>query len=242
MRCKKYREQIVLYHYGDLSESERTELESHIGVCRECAHDFADTKEVLNLLNESKEEQVPEADWNKCWNTVSTDIALKVKKPESKKLSLFPGWVYAGAGLILIFVLGIAIGRFWLSPGSQPALAEAGRQSTVSPEYVQQSLSDHFETLKPLLVEYSNFKAEGNGKEPVTMDRETLESLLIQNYLLKKIVAESNPSAQQILDDLDLVLREIKNQRSDDTMASALIKDLIQERDILFKMDVMKTL
>jgi len=55
-------------------------------------------------------------------------------------------------------------------------------------------------------------------------------------------VAESNPSAQEILEDLDLVLREIKNQKSDDKSASSLIKDLIQERDILFKMDVLKTI
>jgi len=245
MKCKTYKEQIVLYLYDDLTDRETTELEDHIKCCAECAADLAYTREVFQILDDSKVESVPEADWDRCWSAISTDITDKAKKSERKRLFLFPGWVYAGASLVLIFVLGIAIGRFWLPSRSQVSTADATRvtaiqQIGVTPEYVQQSLNDHFESLKPLLVEYANYTNEDNGKETVTLDKETLESLLIQNYLLKKIVAESNPSAQEILEDLDLVLREIKNRRSDDKTASSLIKNLIQERDILFKMDVMQ--
>ncbi len=247
MKCKTHREHIVLYLYGDLAVREKAELEDHIKDCQECAEDLAYTREVFQILDETKVESVPEADWDKCWNTISTDITDRAKKRERKKLFLFPVWAYAGTSLVFIFVLGIAIGRFWLPSRSQTTIAEVAEATTeqqmgVSPEYVRQSLSDHFEDLKPLLVEYANYTNEGNGKETVTLDKETLKNLLIQNYLLKKIVAESNPSAQEILEDLDLVLREIKNQRSDDKSASSLIKDLIQKRDILFKMDVLKTI
>jgi len=247
MKCKTHREQIVLYLYGDLTDREKTELEDHIKGCAECAADLAYTREVFQILDDTKVESVPEANWDKCWSTISMDISDKAKKRERKKLFLIPGWAYAGAALILIFVLGIAIGRFWLPSQSQTAVADGAAATTeqqmgVTPQYVQQSLNDHFENLKPLLVEYANYTNEGNGKETVTVDKEILKNLLIQNYLLKKIVAESDPSAQEILEDLDLVLREIKNHRSDDTSASSLIKDLIHERDILFKMDVLKTI
>ena len=139
-------------------------------------------------------------------------------------------------------ILGIVIGRFWLSSDSEKIAVAEGRQTSVSPDYVRQSLNDHFEDLKPLLVAYANYSSEGNGDEPVSLDRDIVESLLIQNYLLKKIVAGSNPSAQQILEDLDLVLREIKNRRSEDTSSPSLIKSLIRERDILFHMDVLETI
>jgi hypothetical protein len=76
----------------------------------------------------------------------------------------------------------------------------------------------------------------------MTLDKEILKSLLIQNYLLKKLVIESNPSAAELLEDLDLVLREIKNMPSDDKWAPSQVKEFIQERDILFKMDILKTL
>jgi len=249
MKCKKYREQIVLYLYGELTDREKAELEDHLKVCTDCAEDLAYTREVFQTLDDAKVESVPEADWDKCWKAIHTDITEKQTKRKAKKLFYFPGWVYAGASLILIFVLGIAIGRFWLPSHSPTAVADmatatvsGGLKPDVTPDYVQQSLNDHFENLKPLLVEYANYTNEGNGKETVTLDKEALKNLLIQNYLLKKIVAESNPSAQEILEDLDLVLREIKNQKSDDTTASSLIKDLIHERDILFKMDVLKTI
>jgi len=247
MKCKKYREQIVLYLYGELTDREKTELEDHIEGCTECAKDLAYTRELFQILDDTKVESVPEADWDKCWKAIHIDITEKQTKRQPKKLFHFPGWVYAGASLILIFVLGIAIGRFWLPSRSPTAVADVATVSRglgpdVTPDYVHQSLNDHFENLKPLLVEYANFTNEGNGKETVTLNKEALENLLIQNYLLKKIVAESNPSAQEILEDLDLVLREIKNQKSDDTTASSLIKDLIHERDILFKMDVLKTI
>jgi len=247
MKCKTHREQIVLYLYGDLTDREKSELENHIKDCTECAADLAYTREVFQILDDTKVKSVPEADWDRCWSAINTDITDKAKKRERKKLFPFPGWVYAGASLILIFVLGITIGRFWLPSRSQTTIADAAGATTdqqmgVTPEYVQQSLNDHFENLTPLLVEYANYTNEGNGKETVTLDKETLKNLLIQNYLLKKIVAESDPSAQEILEDLDLVLREIKNQKRDDKSASSLIKDLIQERDILFKMDVLKTI
>lgn len=247
MKCKTHREQIVLYLYGDLTGREKAELEDHIKGCAECAADLVYTREVFQILDDAKVERMPEADWDRCWSTISTDIADQAKKSQRKNSFLIPGWAYAGASLILIFVLGIAIGRFWLPSRTQTAVADVSeaptvQQAGITPEYAQQSLNDHFESLKPLLVEYANYTNEGNTKETVTMDKEILENLLIQNYLLKKIVAESNPSAQEILEDLDLVLREIKNHRSDDKTASSLIKNLIQERDILFKMDVLKTI
>lgn len=247
MKCKTYKEKIVLDLYGELTPGEKADLDDHIKDCTECAADLAYTREVFQNLDEAKVERVPEPDWDKCWRTINTDISGKAKNHHRKKFFLLPGWAYAGAALILIFVLGVVIGRFWLPSQSQTAIADGTAATTeqqmgVTPQYVQQSLNEHFDNLKPLLVEYANYTNEGNGKETVTVDKEILKNLIIQNYLLKKIVAESDPSAQEILEDLDLVLREIKNHRSDDSSASALIKDLIHERDILFKMNVLKTI
>ena len=155
---------------------------------------------------------------------------------------MHPGWIYLAASVVVIFVLGVFIGRFWLTSDVQTAAAISGVKSPGSSEYVKQSLREHFETLKPMLVSYANYSAEENGREMMILDREIVKNLLIQNYLLKKLVIESDPSAAELLDDLDLVLREIKNMPSDDTWATSQVKEFIQERDILFKMDILKTL
>jgi hypothetical protein len=167
--------------------------------------------------------------------------ARRKRREEERRFSMRSGWIYAAASVVVIFVLGVLIGRFWLTSDTQIAAAP-GIKATGSSEYIKQSLSEHFETLKPLLVSYANYSAEDNGRETMTLDKEIVKSLLIQNYLLKKLVLESDPQAGEILEDLDLILREIKNMPSDDTWDPSQVKEFIHEREILFKMDIFKTL
>ena len=86
MKCKTHREQIVLYLYGDLTGREKAELKDHIKGCAECSQDLAYTREVFHILDDTKVESVPEADWDRCWGAINTDIADKAKKKERKWL------------------------------------------------------------------------------------------------------------------------------------------------------------
>lgn len=247
MKCKKCKEDMVLLLYGEMADKDKDAVMDHIRACPRCDAEWESTKSVFSLLDETKAESTPEADWEKCWDSIQTDI-LKSRRSEKriqakskKRLFAFPGWAYAAASILIIFVLGIFIGRFWLTSNTQ--IAEApGLPATGSSGYIKQSLNEHFETLKPLLVSYANYSEEENGRETITLDKEIVKSLLIQNYLLKKLVIESDPSAGELLDDLDFVLREIKNMPSDDKSAPSQVKQLIHEREILFKMDILKTL
>jgi hypothetical protein len=66
--------------------------------------------------------------------------------------------------------------------------------------------------------------------------------LIIQNILLKRLIAEEDPSTKEILEDVDLVLREIANQEGDDADTLSMIKELIQERGILYDIEASKTI
>jgi hypothetical protein len=247
MKCKKCKEDIVLLLYGELPDKDKAEVMAHIEECPGCAEDWERTKGVFAVLDETKSESAHEADWERCWNVIQTDIGRgarneRLEKTEiERRFFMRPSWIYATASVLVIFVLGVLIGRFWLASDTQVAAAH-GLQDPGSSEYIKQSLSEHFDTLKPLLVSYANYSAEENGREIITLDKEIVRSLLIQNYLLKKLVVESDPQAGEILEDLDLVLREIKNMPSDDKWAPSQVKELIHEREILFKMDILKTL
>jgi hypothetical protein len=247
MKCKKCKEDIILLFYGELADKNKSEVIAHIKECTECAEEWESTKGVFTLLDETKEESAPEADWERCWDAIKTDTVEgvngeKVKRTDrERRLFMRSGWIYAAASVVLIFVLGVFIGKFWLTSDTQIAVV-AGSQASGSSEYIKQSLSEHLENLKPLLVSYANYSAEENGRETITLDKEIVRSLLIQNYLLKKLIIESDPSAGELLEDLDLVLREIKNMPSDDKWAPSQVKELIHEREILFKMDILKTL
>jgi hypothetical protein len=235
MRCKNYKEKIILYLYGELDEKGKAEVESHIRECADCAQDLAYTKEVFNALDEAQD-KITEANWEKCWKEINGTIA---EKPGQKKsFFAFPRPVYAAAGILVIFVAGMLIGRFWLAPGARSKLQPAG-VSLVSATSNQPVLQDFIEDLKPVLVEYANYSAK-KEKEVIVMDKEVARNLIIQNILLRRIVAEKNPTALQFLEDVDIVLKEIANLKSGDQQTPSLIKELIEQRGILFKMEIFK--
>ena len=232
MKCKEYEEKIILHLYGELDEKERAELENHINECPECFRDFAYTREVFKALDKSKE-KIPEANWEKCWREIDAGAH---KKPALQKSSfLFPRWAYAAAALLLVFVLGAIIGRFLFFPGQQ-----AQDEQGLSPGSIQFTLQEYFEELKPVLVEYANYTSSEKGEETILMDREIARNLLIQNILLKSIVAKTDPTLVQLFDDVDLVLKEISNLKKEDKQTPSFIKELIHEREILFKMEILQ--
>jgi hypothetical protein len=233
MKCKKFRGQVILHLYDELSEEERQSLRQHIEQCPECAKDTAYTQEVFKLLEEAKTQEAPEANWERTWGHIQSEILNAPQK--QRRFSLSPAWTAAAAGIALVFALGIFIGRFW-APSRRPAVAQAN----LTDEYARFTLQEHFETLKPLLIEYSNFPSGENGDASIVIDREILRNLLIQNFLLTRMVAKDDPTAASLLEDVDLVLREITNMERGDRTTPSMIKELIDQREILFKMEIMQ--
>jgi hypothetical protein len=237
MACKKhkYKEKIVLHLYGELREDEAKKLMAHIEECAECAEEYAYTQKVFKVLDETKTDDIPEANWEKCWNTI--DVGIQGKERKKKSFFLYPKWAYAAASLLIVFTVGFFIGRLaFFQTGKNGQTKLEGSQMAMYP-----SIQEHFESLKPVLVEYANYTASpDNGK--ITIDKKLVKSLIIQNILLKRMIAEEDPSLKEILEDVDLVLREIANQEGDDTYALTMIKDLIQQRGILYELEVSKTI
>jgi hypothetical protein len=234
MACKKYREKIILHLYGELNEEDTKKLLEHVKECVECTEDLAYTEKVFHVLDETKTTKIPEAQWERSWNTINTEI----KKRQSKQKSFlsFPKWGYAAAAMILVFLVGLYIGRIAFLPSQSKGAPLEGTQSAWDP-----TLQEHLESLKPVLVEYANYTGS-EEKGTITMDKELVRSLIIQNILLKRMIAEKNPSVKQLLEDVDLVLREIANQEDDDTDTLAMIQELIQERGILYEIEVSRTI
>lgn len=235
MACKKYREKIVLLLYGELGENDAKNLMVHIKECAECAEEFAYTKKVFQVLDETKTDDVPEANWENCWNTI--DVGISSKERKKKSFLLYPRWAYASAALLIVFTVGFFLGRIaFLQPGKSSPVQLEGSQSALYP-----SIQEHFESLKPVLVEYANYTASPeNGT--ITIDKNIVRNLIIQNILLKRLIADEDPSTREILEDVDLVLREIANQEGDDAHTLSMIKELIQERGILYELEVSKTI
>jgi hypothetical protein len=233
MKCKKFKQQVILHLYGESNEEDRQRLRKHLEQCPGCAKDTAFTQEVFKLIDEAKTIEAPEANWEKSWGHIQSEILGAPRR--QRRFMLSPAWAAAAAGIILVFALGLFIGRFW-SPSRDPVLAK----TDLTDQYTKLTIQEHFDNLKPLLVEYSNYAVSDNKDTSIVIDREILRSLLIQNYLLMRVVAKDDPSAAALLEDIELVLREITNLERGDKNAPSMVKELIDQREILFKMEVMQ--
>lgn len=239
MDCKKAKTLIPLHLYGELERADRATLDEHLRTCPACLEEFESTKKVFRLLDDYRPAEAPEPDWESSWRKIQSGMA----KPGAKDKApwfLRWSWVLAGSAVVAILVIGIIIGKYWLSPSRPPM--QAASPTTLSSATPPPTLSSHLEDLKPLLLEYAHYSPSRQGTKTVVVDEKIVRGLLLQNLLLKRILAEKDPAAAELLDDLDLVLKEIANQPSQDRQAPSQIKDLINQRGILFKMEILKTL
>jgi hypothetical protein len=149
---------------------------------------------------------------------------------------LFPKWAVTASALLCVLIIGIYIGQTALSPGTELG-STAG--STKGAFYL--SLQQHFDELKPLLMEYAHYREDQNGKI-ISADKKLVEDLLIQNILLKRRAAQENPGAEQLLEDIGLILREITNMDEKATTVPLRIKDFINHQGLLNSMEVYQTI
>jgi hypothetical protein len=233
MKCKKYEEKIVLYLYGELDENEKFEVENHVKECSACLEDLEYTKKVFKLVDDNKE-LAPEANWEKCWKEIGAGVQVKPRK--QKSFLLAPRWVYAAAGLLAVFVLGALIGRYWFFPPQESPLEPGISQGSMN-----LALNEYIDEIKPILIEYANYTTP-KEEETIVIDKEVVRGLLIQNLLLKDLIAKSDPSLLPLLEDLDIILKELSNMRKGDELTPSMIKELILERKILFTIEIIQTM
>jgi len=240
MKCKQARQAVVLDYYGELSAAEKTELGAHLRDCRTCASERKETLRVFTLLEANPPAPVPEPDAERVWSKVEFRLNPK-RLPERRPAWGSRQWSLAGAALLLVLVTGIFIGRGLLPPQAPVApLASSASGPSRQGAGVKSVLAGHLEDLKPLLLEYANSIPASSTDRTVSIDENLLRALLLQNVLLRNALVKSDPAAAELLDDCDLILKEILNRDRPTSASPADIRNLILKRDVLFKLEILK--
>ena len=242
MNCKKALELMVLDLYGENGAAEKARLEEHLRGCAACAAEKAEMRRLFSLLDEHKPEDAPAADWEKAWKGIQVGIR---EKTAAHPLSPAPRWrfAYAGAALVLVLAAGIVIGRFGFGPAPRSGVSGAQTAAAVTvpaPNGIRPAFAAHLEDLKPILLDYAHYVPGEKTEGRVYVDETALRTLMLQNVLLKRKLAEKDPAAADLLEDLDLILKEIVDRGSNSAKSPAVIRDLIEKRDVLFKMEILK--
>jgi Putative zinc-finger len=238
MKCKQAKKLVILDLYGELEEPAKHRLQEHLDECAECRAEFDLTKKVFAVLDVCNPAVEPSADWDKAWDRVQTGIAAPPAQREPARVPAWR-WAYAGTGLVLILAAGIFIGKYAFTPSSSPAGTQAAAVPA-APNGIQPAFAAHLEDLKPILLDYAHYVPGEKSGQKIFVDADILRGFVLQNILLKRKLVEKDPAAADLLEDLDLVLKEITNRGTDDPQAPARVRDLIEQRDVLFKMEIMK--
>ncbi len=231
MGCNVDKNNLILYLYNELEENARLKLEKHISECDGCRQHLASLQQTLNLI-ERDQHKVPDLDWDKNWRVIQE--GLKTKKTPQKITPLHGGprkWAIASAAAAAIFLLGVFVGKFMLFPPQHLVTDQFQNKpflASLFTRYVEETL--------PVIMEIANYDTRIDSYPARLSESREVSHLLLQNRLLKKHMNRNDQrTLLQLLDELELVLTEISNLTSDDPDALQALKNLIQERQILFR-------
>jgi anti-sigma-K factor RskA len=238
MTCQRFKKDMLMDSYGELNEKKRRRLKRHLSRCASCREEFEMTRKILASLESAPAESAPQADWEGSWNAIEAGLQPAGRRPRLP--AVLPRWAYAPLALAVLFILGIAVGRYWW-PWRQAAPVMA-KTRVLSPAAARVMLSRYFEDVMPVLLDYAH-NGTRSGKEGLLLsDREMARSLLVQNLLLKRALAQKNPTLADLLDDLGMILTEIANLQSRDTTTPASLKNVIHQRQVLTRIRRLETI
>jgi hypothetical protein len=239
MNCKNARPLIVLDFYGELEDSEKRTLDAHIRACPACAREREETRRALALVGEARTVDVPRVDAEKSWRKIQAGIRVP-SRARARTRRPFGQWALAGAALAGVLIAGVLIGRNWRGrPAPLPVPGEKSAENGGA--MLQPALASHLDDIQPLLLDYVHASGPAGEDRQVLVDESRIRALLLQNLLLRRALVRQDPAAADLLEDIDLVLKEISNRSAEAPMPDSEIGSLIQKRDILFKMRILKT-
>ncbi len=235
MGCKANKNNLILYLYDELPPAKRQKAERHIETCESCRRYLKSTKTSLNIL-EREQNKIPDLDWEKSWRVIQDGLKAE-KTPQNIKM-LHGGprkWAIASAAAAAIFLLGVFVGKYTLFPPQQIETAHLTNKpflASLFTRYVEETL--------PVIMEIANYDTRLDNYPVRLSGSREVSHLLLQNRLLKKhIDSTEQRNLLQLLEELELVLTEISNLTSNDPEALNALKNLVQERQILFKIKYM---
>jgi len=245
MKCKDARRDVVLDLYGELAAPDRAGLEDHLRRCRACAAEREETIRLFALLEANPPEQVPAPDRERIWKRIESGLTTRAVR-EHRPVPFGRRWALAGASLVFVLAAGIFIGRYVFTPpdpgaaGPNAGLRPANPDLPHPADGLRPVLAGHLDDLKPLLLEYANAGSGEDAGRKIQVDERIVRALLLQNVLLRRALIKADPASAELLDDCDLILREIITRDTPTAASPAAIGDLIRKRDVLFKIDILK--
>jgi hypothetical protein len=257
--CETYRKELAAYIYGELSDMDQRDLESHLDGCPECRRELNLIKRVLNgadTLNPDLDRALQEVDWQALPDRLADRILDPRSRPPSgrkagpRRFWLQPGMRPVYAALALGVVLGVVLGA-WIFRSPQPAPLSAGGGWVVPPaalesmdiEIARRSTLDYLDRSQYLLLDLVQASPEGASVfwNSDLASRQAKELLSKKKYIDQHLDSFHMLKAKAICDQIELLFLELTQISRRLTAAEmAELQNLVQERRLMLKIKLVK--
>lgn len=240
--------------YNQLPDTEQAMFHEHLKTCQVCSAEYHELEKLMDTMNKRKRPQMSTDYWEQYSRNLDEKLDALADHPKPvvqthRQRRWFSGsatwtrWVLMPAAAMALLVIGVSIVHFFSLSGGKAIVDTA----VSSFRQLTPAVAEHFDNLKPMLIDYANYTPEDEEErdtepgETVAVDKTTVQKLLLENRLLKRVVAKSDDiTAKQLMEELELILVEISNSNGDKTETLKAVQQLIKDNDILFKMKVLK--
>jgi hypothetical protein len=257
-RCRHWRKRIPEAIYGELEAKTREKLERHFTLCEECSGLYSGMAATVRKLDVRPAPDAPPQFWEGYWDRLERRMvseaeqkALPASEPfRPRRAFSAPRWAYGAAGALMFLALGIFIGRNLLRPPAQsivvtravPPGAVPGGQTALdagaTPPPLPVRASHYLKRSRVLIlaVVNSDLQTEDFLSLNLPLQKKTSEKLMIEAAALKREIGTSDRRLERLISDLEMILLQIANLKSDpDGSDIEIIKAGVESRDILFK-------
>ena len=253
--CRQFKDVFIEYLFEEIEKEKKIILENHLARCSKCTSELAEMKQTLEMMGQRERVKPPEEYWDAYWAKLSSrmekELAPKVRvkagiwEKVKEVLPSLPSPAYRWAAVASVLVIGILVGRYFLSPrGAQesqmterPYRSEKGAYA----QTVDYRAERYLEKSKIFLLGFVNTNGElEEGEFDVLHQREISQDLIQEaSYLKENLREHPQQRLKALIEELETILIEIANlEEQEDLPDIDLIRDGIDRKGILLKINV----
>jgi hypothetical protein len=249
----------ALNEYGALPETElrklREHIHDHLKDCPGCSEEYKKLAGLMAVMNKRQRPHMSDAFWENYslrleekLNDAAVPVEVQkspvkifnIRKDWLDSFNFKLSWVLYPAAAAAILVVGIAIGLYLSrQPGNDIVNTAVSSLRQLNP-----AVAGHFENVLPLLLDYSNSSPQQTGnssEENILVEKNTVKKLLLENQLLKRVMAKNNNiTVNELMDELELILLELSNDSGNSEETRRAVQQFIKENNVLFKMKTLE--
>jgi hypothetical protein len=243
--CQKFEDRFVDALYNELDPSAQQSMDEHLKQCSRCRDLFASMQNTLHIMDGREHPQLSDEYWNQYDQSLQKRIADA--KPQNVKWHSFgkiPGWALKAAAAFILVGIGVLIGRYYMTPTTQPQMANTKPTPTTTVQRVSMDpeTKRFLERSQVLLIGVVNLEpdAEGNYPADLSAQKKVSRDLIQEASVIRtKLKGPDKRRLNELVSDLELILLQIANlEAENDQPEIEMVKSGVDRKGVLFKINL----